>query len=103
MVLLLRSKWNGQANECLGRNSCSYSEVEPARATTRSEALLIHHELGRGGLKCACRFGAGEKIDIDPPDTAGSELDEAGAAPLIAARLLAAPGLGDQRFGDDAC
>ena len=53
--------------------------------------LLLGDEGHRGLLVGPGRLRAGEEVDVDPADPAGAELDVAGAMPVVAVRLLAAP------------
>ena len=52
--------------------------------------LLLGDQGVRRRLECPGRLGPGEEVDVDAADTARAELDVAGTAPVVCARLLAA-------------
>src|SRR5262249_21595895 len=77
------------------------SAAEPAGAATRAEVLLLGDEGARRLAQRPRRPRAGEEGDVDPADAASTELDVAGAASLVAARLVLPTGSRDERAGDD--
>src|SRR5580765_422773 len=65
------------------------ARAEPAQAAAGAEVLLLGNEGYGRFLERAGGLRSGKEVDVDATDAARTELDVAGAEPVVASRLLA--------------